>query len=166
MEESLNRFKERWGELGIESRKSEMVGKAGIRKFHKESETPNFLGLSISKTCLACLDIDNIGDSIKIFTDLIDSMGIDLKDYMVEKTLHNGYHIFFRIPDALKKRNLYGCNMDGIRYDLLYRGRVFTTPSFYKSGMYEFLYNGPFSIKSIDDIKDYTDPLFQAFIKG
>lgn len=166
MEESLNRFSERWEILGIRSRKSEMVGRMGIRKFHKETETPNFLGLRISGTGLACLDIDNLEGSVKNFEGIIYDQGINLSDYFVEKTLNGGYHIFFRIPKELKKRNLYGCKKLGVRFDLLYSGRVFTTPSSYESREYRFLNIDPFSIISIDQIQDYTDPLIQLFING
>ena len=166
MMEDLNRFKERWESLGMDCVLSEMVGERGILKFHRKTESPNSISVMLSGKDLACLDIDNFGDSMKNFLAVVEREGMDLEEYLIEKTLHNGYHIFFRMPNSLKKKNLYANEHLGVKYDILHRGRVFTTPSSYKTRGYNFLKKDPFSIQSLDEIQDYKDPLISIFINA
>jgi hypothetical protein len=160
MLEELEKFKKRWEFLGVRCEMSEMIGKMGIKKFHKKTESPNFLSLYLNNTDLICIDIDNIGNSVNNFHLLLEEKNIKINQFFVESTLHKGYHLFFRSPIKKNQKNIYGRDLGGIKYDILFFGRVFTSPSKYGNLNYSFINKGPFEIDDLNEIPDFNNSLF------
>lgn len=110
----------------------------------------NCLALFISKTNLICLDINNEEDSIPLFHEYLKSNGADISDFYYETTMNDGLHLYF-INQGFKK-NLYKHDNEGIKFDLLCQGRVFTSPTSYGEGRYSFGKKTPMQLTSVDQI--------------
>lgn len=110
----------------------------------------NCLALFISKTNLICLDINNEDDSIELFHKHLRFYGADISDFYYEKTMNGGLHLYF-INQGFKK-NLYNNDYNGVKFDLLCQGRVFTSPTSYGDGSYSFGEKTPMQLTSVEQI--------------
>ncbi len=110
----------------------------------------NCLALFISKTNLICLDINNEDDSIPLFHEYLALNGSDISDFYYEKTMNGGLHLYF-INQGFRK-NLYKNDKDGIKFDLLCQGRVFTSPTSYGESSYSFGEKSPMQLNSVEQI--------------
>jgi hypothetical protein len=146
-----------WNRLGIQTKLTEIKKIMGIRKFDLPSESPNCLSILISKTPLMCLDVEGTPGSVEGFRSFLAGINVDLNTLFYEKTGNQGLHIFFRKKPGSTNINKYNVNKFGIQFDVLYSGRVFTTPSFFMGRTYEFGTITPFSIKTIEEIQEMPD---------
>lgn len=110
----------------------------------------NCLALFISMTNLICLDINNEDDSISLFHEYLKSNGADISDFYYETTMNGGLHLYF-INQGFKK-NLYKHDNEGIKFDLLCQGRVFTSPTSYGDCSYSFGEKTPLQLTSVEQI--------------
>ena len=149
-EKKLWDWKSRWEHLGIQSHLIEIKHELGIKKLGGASETPNCLALKITESPIMCLDIEGHSGSVCQFHKFLSSINVELDDLFYEHTRNGGYHIFFLSESKLK--NMFGLDLDGIKYDVLYKGRVFTTPSSFFNKEYTFSGRSPFTIGSINEI--------------
>jgi len=148
--EKLLDWQSRWDHLGIQSHLIEIKHEFGIKKLGKETDTPNCLALKMTGSPIMCLDIEGHEGSVDQFHKFLTSINVDMDDLFYEKTRNGGYHILF-LKES-ESRNKFGLDLDGIKYDVLYRGRLYTTPSSFFGKQYSFPKKSPFTIESINEI--------------
>jgi hypothetical protein len=128
------------------------------------SEDYNCLALFISDTPLMCLDVDNEGDSIPNFLDFLKANGSDISDFLYETTVNGSYHIYFLKDD--EKSTIFKSHSDGINFDVLVNGRVFTSPTFIGTKKYRFGKRTPLQLRSLDEIGKMPDFIKSLVSKG
>jgi hypothetical protein len=116
----------------------------------------NFLAIDLRKSGLICLDIEGHPDSVNDFYSFLEKNNVKKDDLLIEKTINNGLHIYFRNNYNLYKESHWN-NLGNIHFDLLTR-RSFTTPSFFKNKKYEWIGDNFNKIKSKNDISN--TPIF------
>jgi hypothetical protein len=165
----------KWYTLGIETRICKIEKEFGIRKLHKNSvkfsmeiadnfrETHpgyNFLGVCLNESGLMCLDIEGTPHSVEEFMGILEEKSLKIEDYLVETTMNGGLHLYFRVPKGVKTRNIYACSHGNINFDVLFRGKSFTSPSEFMCKSYKFLGRSVFDLNSIMDIKELPGELY------
>ena len=153
----------KWNSLGVPVTGMRMNGSMGNLKLvekiedidrnvlrSKRARDYNCLAIHITGSNMVCLDIDNIGDSIERFNEYLVSNGLDLSDFLYEKTMNGGLHLYF-INEGVS-RNRYAMRFQGIRFDLLSHGRVFTSPTQMGERCYQFGKKSPMELKSLSQI--------------
>ena len=110
----------------------------------------NCLALFISESNIVCLDVANKNDSVELFQEYLKDHGFKLSDFLYENTMNGGIHIFFRDKDF--KKNTYRNDNNGISFDLLCQGRVFTSPTSYGEQKYTFGEKSPLDLNSLQEI--------------
>ena len=168
------RYSKEWRRIGIETCICNVEKIMGIRKLHRFSikitdeleKNPqriptgiNFLGVILSKSPIMCLDIENEGESIEQFHQIIIDNGIKMGDMFGERSLNGGIHLYFRIPIDNRGRNQYKKSYKNLNYDLLFTGKCFTVHSFFKDKRYERFNRSIFDINSINDIPHFPESL-------
>jgi len=149
----------------------------GIRKFHKDSikfstkigvipEGYNFLGVCLGDSGIMCLDIEGTPGSLDDFYRILEEKSLKISDFFVESTMNGGIHIYFRIPDGIKKRNLYARTHKRIDFDVLFRGKSFSVPSRYGDKSYSFINKSLYDLNSIMDIPEFPQELYFLIQKG
>jgi len=117
-----------------------------------EGEDPDYncLALFISESNLICLDIANTKNSISLFHKFLKSNGLQISDFFYETTMNGGLHIYFQNEEF--KKNTYRNNYNGISFDILCQGRIFTSPTSYGEQKYKFGSKNPLQLESIQEI--------------
>ena len=122
----------------------------GVDFDESEEKDYNCLAIFISESNIFCLDINNIGDSIKSFHKYLELNNSKISDFLYEETMNGGLHVFFHNEGF--KKNSYHNDSHGIMFDLLCQGRVFTSPTSYGEQKYTFGNKSPMDLKSVDQI--------------
>ena len=171
----------KWHFLGVETRICKVEKVMGIRKFHKDSikfsmkiginpeiipEGYNFLGVCLGDSGIMCLDIEGTPGSLDDFYRILEEKSLKISDFFVESTMNGGIHIYFRIPDGIKKRNLYARTHKRIDFDVLFRGKSFSVPSRYGDKSYSFINKSLYDLNSIMDIPEFPQELYFLIQKG
>jgi hypothetical protein len=120
----------------------------------KEKEY-NCLALFISDTPMMCLDVDNVGESITLFHQLLKKNKADISDYFYETTVNGGLHLYF-LNEGIRKNVFRNIN-EGICFDVLSQGRVFTSPTTVGDKKYRFGEKSPLQLNSIAQIGKMPD---------
>lgn len=135
----------KWREIGVFTIACKVDLEWGIRKLHKNSikitddilqnhdllpDSYNFLALDLDNSDLMCLDIEGNPGSVEGFLEILESKSINLDHFIVEKTLNNGLHIYFKNSKDKRKENIFAMELKTIKFDVLYRGKAFTFPLF------------------------------------
>ena len=110
----------------------------------------NCLALFISDSPIMCLDIDNVGESIEKFNKFMKDNNLDLSNYLYETTVNGGLHIYF-LNEGIKK-NSFKNRVNGIHFDVLAQGRVFTSPTTIGEKKYMFGEKSPLQLNSLGQI--------------
>jgi len=169
----------KWREIGVYTYACKVDLEWGIRKLHKNSikitdavfsnpallpEDYNFLALDLENSEIVCLDIEGNPGSVEDFMDFIEEKSINLSDFLVEKTLNNGLHIYFRYNKVRRRENIFAMELKRIRFDVLCRGKAFTFPSYLGKKRYIPMFNmeGKFDI---DKIVDIPEAIYNEFFK-
>lgn len=146
-------FSREWKSLGLEIMILKVELEHGSKKLYKiakkitESEIANpdlisnefnFLAIFLKNSGLMCLDIESIENSVDKFYSLLKKRQIDSSSFVMERSLNGGLHIYFRTPNFGIKTQHFK-SIDGIKYDVLVDGRVFTAPSSFNRKKYEWI---------------------------
>ena len=165
----------KWHSLGVETYLCKIDGIYGIKKLHKnpikfdplihetKKQIPrdyNFLGISLKNSGIMCLDVEGTKGSVNAFVKILQDNSLKIEDFLVETTLHNGYHLYFKTPKNINYKNIYGLKIGDLQYDLLFTGKAFSSPSSYNNIEYRFINKSVLDINSLDDIQDLPDCLF------
>jgi len=110
----------------------------------------NCLALFISESNLFCLDIANTDQSVPLFIKFLKSNGLDISDFLYETTMNGGLHLYFQ--NETFKKNTYRNNNNGISFDILCQGRVFTSPTSYGEHHYTFGEKNPLTLRSLQEV--------------
>lgn len=167
----------KWREVGVFTVACKVDLECGIRKLHKNSikitdniignpellpNSYNFLALDLENSNLMCLDIEGNPGSVECFLEILKSKSINLENFIVEKTLNNGLHIYFKNSKDKRKENIFAMELKTIKFDVLYRGKAFTFPSILGEKKYIPMFNmSELSDRSkIVDIPEELEGLF------
>lgn len=166
----MERFIIRWQELGASIGLANFRSQRGKIKIIGESrriekndppdpswDEYNFLYIDLAKSGLCCFDIENIGNSVKVFKDRLSSAGKSLDSFFYERSMNGGVHIYFRSEGISGKKNYGSLRSGEIVFDALNKGRAFTSPSYFGDKRYEWGPINPFTIKSLDEIGKVPD---------
>lgn len=155
MKEYIKKFKN----LGISVYVIDVKAEKGSRKFHGgrkrniedlNLDEYNFLGIDLKDSGLLCLDIEGHLNSVNNFRKFLKDNFIDEENLLLEKTMNNGLHVYFRNIHDIQNESLWNI-YNGIHFDILTR-RAFTTPSSFKGKKYEWIGDNFNNLKKIDDI--------------
>jgi hypothetical protein len=119
----------------------------------------DFLAIDLMKSDLICLDIEGHPNSLNDFCQFLKSERVNLESLSVEKSMNNGFHIYFRNTPYIKLQSWNG--MGNIHYDILGK-RAFTSPSIFRGKSYEWIYNPFEKMKKRDDIPN--TPLWISYM--
>jgi hypothetical protein len=128
------------------------------------SENYNFLAIDLENSQLACLDIEGYTSSVNNFMSFLKEKSLNIEDFIVEKTPNNGLHIYFRNSNDRKKQNIFAMELKSIKFDMLYRGKVFTFPSYLGEKTYAPMYNIEGKVNK-DKIVDIPTSIYDMFCK-
>lgn len=128
------------------------------------SENYNFLAIDLENSELACLDIEGSPGSVNDFMSILEEKSINIEDLIVEKTPNNGLHIYFRHIKDKKRENIFSMELKRIKFDVLYKGKVFTFPSCVGEKRYDPMFNIEFNIDK-DKIVDMPSAIQVLFCK-
>ncbi len=105
--------------------------------------------IDITKSPLFVIDVDNVNQTVERFDLLARSNG-GLDNLVWETSRNGGYHLFFHSEE--KRNNILHKNFGGIYIDVIFKGRIFTSPS--EWGGKRYLPGGKsiFSCSSITDL--------------
>jgi len=137
------------GKWRAEQAQKKITGSAKLLESGEPIVKTDLIYLNIDTVPFFCIDVDNIGDSIKNFHRLLEVNGDTLDNYVHEKTRHGGYHIFFYSEEKIK--NLMHKDYKGIHIDVIFDGRLFTYPSSFVKLSYEL------GTKNIGDISSLAE---------
>jgi hypothetical protein len=167
---------QRWQELGVHIGLGKCEQQKGKIKFVRNSlrikpgdlpdpvwDDYNFLFIELAQSGLSCLDIEGTKNSVETFTSRLDQLGIHLSSLFYEKSLNNGLHIYFRSLSGGGKKNYGALRSGDILFDILNRGRAFTSPSHLGNKKYEWGEINPFTIQSLNDIQEVPDWINDVF---
>ena len=158
-----------WRILGVQVYKGKWVAEQAQKKITGSAKMlepgepigkTDLIYLNIDTVPIFCVDVDNIGDSIKRFHELLEYNNDTLDNYVHEKTRHGGYHIFFYSEEKIK--NIMHKDYQGIHIDVIFEGRIFTYPSSFADLSYELGTNNIGDINSLKElgkIPDWLDDL-------
>jgi len=164
----------KWNDLGIETKASNVEKTFGKLKLYRSStrisqeiyENPdllpddhNFLSVILTNSPIMCLDIEGNEGSVEDFMKILGENGLKIEDFLVESTLNGGLHLYFRRHDIIKRGNIYGKTHGEICFDVIFRGKSFTHPSFLNDRSYRFIGRSIFDIHDIDEIPRYPEEL-------
>jgi len=165
----------KWYSLGIDTRICKIEGEFGIRKLHKNSvefsienakkfrdkySDYNFLGVCLRNSGLMCLDIEGTPRSVEEFMGILEEKSLKIGDFLVESTMNGGLHLYFRVPNGWKTKNIYDCRLGDINFDVLFNGKSFTSPSEFRGKSYKFIGRSFFSLNSVGDIPEFPQELY------
>ena len=128
------------------------------------SENYNFLAIDLENSELACLDIEGSPGSVNDFMSILEEKSINIEELIVEKTPNNGLHIYFRNSNDKKRENIFSMELKRIKFDVLYKGKVFTFPSCVGEKRYDPMFNIEFNIDK-DKIVDMPSAIQVLFYK-
>jgi len=94
----------------------------------------------------------------------LEEKSINLSDFLVEKTLNNGLHIYFRHNKVRRRENIFAMELKRIRFDVLCRGKAFTFPSYLGKKKYIPMFNMEGKFDS-DKIVDIPEAIYNEFFK-
>lgn len=158
---------QRWQELGANIGAGKCDEQEGKIKFLKKSirivpSDPllpewyeyNFLFIELGQSGLSCLDIEGTKNSVETFTSRLERLGISLESLFYEKSLNGGIHIYFRSLPGAGKKNYGPLKSGDILFDVLNKGRAFTSPSKLGEKEYKWGKINPFTIQSLQEIQE------------
>jgi hypothetical protein len=169
----------KWREVGVFTYACKVDLEWGIRKTHRNSikitddllsnpsllpEDYNFLALDLENSEIVCLDIEGNPGSVEDFMEVLEEKSIDLSDFLVEKTLNNGLHIYFRYSKVRRMENIFAMELKRIKFDVLCRGKVFTFPSYLGKKRYIPMFNIEGKVNR-DKIADIPSGIYNEFFK-
>jgi hypothetical protein len=137
------------GKWMAEQAQKKITGSAKLLESGETIGKTDLIYLNIDTVPIFCVDVDNIGDSIKRFHELLESNNDTLDNYVHEKTRHGGYHLFFHSEEKIK--NIMHKDYQGIHIDVIFEGRLFTYPSSFVNLSYEL------GTKNIGEINSLAD---------
>jgi hypothetical protein len=105
--------------------------------------------LDITHSPVFVVDVDNIKDTVKKFEYLSKSNG-GLDNLVWERTRNGGYHLFFFSEE--KHHNILHKSFNGLYIDVIFKGRIFTSPSEWGGKKYQHGGKSIFSCSSITDL--------------
>lgn len=173
MSQELIKWGSKWKKLGV-SVVFGIIGaefgriKANKVKFVPEKEDcsdldpsieVNYLAILLRGTSIVCLDVEGWQDSRSNFLKFLDEKGVDIETLFYEETRNNGFHFYFRSVQPIENR--LGLSKNGIFFDVLSRGKIFTTPTTFKNKTYRFGSNNPFTINSLDELPIFPPWAFE-----
>lgn len=122
-------------------------GEIGFRKLYRgmissdkinESDIDhNFLCINLKKSNLICLDIEGHPNSVESFYEFLSAHDIDSDSLLMEKTMNNGLHVYFKNNYDMWKESTFN-EYNNIHFDLLTK-RAFTAPSTFNGKTYEWI---------------------------
>jgi hypothetical protein len=101
----------------------------------------NFLAIDLENSDISCLDIEGNPGSVECFMKMMEEKSINLSDFIVEKTINNGLHVYFSSGNNRKRDNIFAMELKTMKFDVLYRGKAFTFPSYLGEKRYVPMFN-------------------------
>lgn len=169
----------KWREIGVFTYACKVDLEWGIRKLHKNSiritddvisnpsllpEDYNFLAIDLENSELVCLDIEGNPGSVDDFMNFLEKKSIKLENFLVEKTLNDGLHIYFKYNKARRRENIFAMELKKIKFDVLCRGKAFTFPSYLGKKKYTPMFNMEGKLNR-DKILDIPEDIYNEFFK-
>jgi hypothetical protein len=171
----------KWKSFGIDSFVMKVEAECGSKKLSKkfvklDSEillSPdnmpndvNFFGIFLDNSGLVCLDIEHAPPgSVQNFFFFLEEVELNPDTFLMENSLNGGLHIFFRSPN-LEIETKHFLEFRGIGFDFLTKGRVFTSPSFFKQKKYQWWNGGIREFESKKEIQIIPSPLLEMVQKS
>jgi hypothetical protein len=139
-------YKSKWV---AESKQKKITGSAQLLSQGDSIHRNDLIYLKLENVPVFCIDVDNLGDSIQKFHDLLKLNNDSLDNYVHERTRNGGYHLFFYSEEKIK--NIMHKDYRGIHIDVIFSDRVFTYPSSFIDLSYEL---GTRNISDVDSLEE------------
>lgn len=118
-----------WKKLGVPIRFGNPLLERNQFKLVKSSESSSgakVFFIDITNSPLFVIDVDNVNQTVEKFNSLARSNG-GMDDLVWETSRNGGYHLFFHSRE--KHNNILHKSFNGLYIDVIFKGRIFTSPS-------------------------------------